>query len=345
LQVWEATTDAQGHCQGVILLRNPALEEELRKGDALLRLEARVTDPAGHSEQISRTYPLGNQALRVSLLPEGGRVVPNMENRIFVVTSLPDGSPAPGSVQIWAGAGRLGEDLGEEEKLLAEVKTDAAGLGEFRLTPGSDGLAARAFGRTVETVDGRTENTLGWKLAFPYHAQATNGAGESSRSEGTLSGEPLGENVLLRLDKALCQPGDRLQVETYSTAGLPVVRLDLVKGGQVVRTQEVPLRGGKGRTRLDLPPDLFGTVEVHASQILDTGEVIRDGRVLYVGRGEGLKVEAQGDRDVYRPSEKGVLRFQVTDNSGMPAAAALGVLAVDEAVFALQDVRPGLEQL
>src|SRR5262249_4006711 len=51
------------------------------------------------------------------------------------------------------------------------------------------------------------------------------------------------------------------------------------------------------------------------------------------------------DKDTYLPGEKGTIRFEVTDSAGKPTAAALGVLIVDEAVYALQEMQPGLEKV
>src|SRR5439155_252935 len=45
---------------------------------------------------------------------------------------------------------------------------------------------------------------------------------------------------------------------------------------------------------------------------------------------------------VYRPGEIAKLDFSVTDAEGNPAPAALGIVAVDESVFALHENRPGL---
>ena len=44
----------------------------------------------------------------------------------------------------------------------------------------------------------------------------------------------------------------------------------------------------------------------------------------------------------YEPGKPAQLTFSVTDETGAPAVAALGVQVVDEAVFALVDARPGL---
>ena len=39
------------------------------------------------------------------------------------------------------------------------------------------------------------------------------------------------------------------------------------------------------------------------------------------------------------------MRFTVTDAAGKPAQAALGIVVVDEAVYAMQDMQPGLEMV
>src|SRR5205807_3766876 len=60
---------------------------------------------------------------------------------------------------------------------------------------------------------------------------------------------------------------------------------------------------------------------------------------------DDLRVKVSADRDSYLPGGKGTLRFEVTDSSGKPTPAALGVLIVDEAVYALQEMQPGLEKV
>src|SRR5262249_52765213 len=53
----------------------------------------------------------------------------------------------------------------------------------------------------------------------------------------------------------------------------------------------------------------------------------------------------KADQDVYLPGAKGQITFRVTDAHGKPTPAALGVIIVDEAVYALQEMQPGLEKV
>ncbi len=124
-QTWEGKTDAQGHVKFDIKLPDYFVGQPLNKGNALVKLEAKVTDTADHTETITRTYPVSAQPIQVSLIAEGGRLVPEMENRIFAAAVYPDGSPAAKcAIKVWHGQAANG-------KLLAEIKTNEAGLAEF----------------------------------------------------------------------------------------------------------------------------------------------------------------------------------------------------------------------
>jgi hypothetical protein len=73
------------------------------KWEPLVCLEAKIVDSADHAETVSRTYPVSDRSIRVALLPEAGRMVPDMENRLFVAAQDPDGSPAACDVSLWLG--------------------------------------------------------------------------------------------------------------------------------------------------------------------------------------------------------------------------------------------------
>ena len=45
--------------------------------------------------------------------------------------------------------------------------------------------------------------------------------------------------------------------------------------------------------RIDLPPNLFGSMEIHAYQMLHHGEIIRDSRVVYVQSRDELKIDVK----------------------------------------------------
>src|SRR5205807_9882667 len=91
--------------------------------------------------------------------------------------------------------------------------------------------------------------------------------GNSYRATTEIYGDPFGENIILRLDRAIYRAGDSLQIETRSSAGLPTVYFDVIKNGQTLLTKWIDFKDGAGYYKLDLPAEVFGTLEVHAYQM------------------------------------------------------------------------------
>jgi hypothetical protein len=282
---WKGKTDSSGHANFEVRLPDYFVGLHLTKGNAVLRLEVTVTDTAEHAETVSRIVPVSDRPIRVSLIPEAGRLVPGVENTIHVAALYPDGSPAQCDVDIWLGQQARG-NLGEQPvawvaqkpqgKPLARLKTSASGLAEMKLTPKPEQFRAGGWGQQpVEMLGGTQQRWLPVNL-FDLTAQARDSKGNQAQSTVALTSEPLGENVLLRLDRAICKGGDSLAIDIHTTAGLPTVYLDVVKSGQVLLTRWLEVKDGRARTKLDLPPALFGTLEVHAYQALASGEIVRD---------------------------------------------------------------------
>lgn len=380
-QTWKGETDANGHAKFEITLPDHFVGQPLQKGDALVKLDVKVLDSADHSETVVKSYPVSDQPVRISLIAEGGKIVPNMDNRIFVAATYPDGSPAPNTdIQLlheklppapqgfgggfggppgFPGGGpklapggppgpvQVQPGKKEESKTepLAKVKTNASGLAEFTVKPKADQLRVGAWGqRDVELLGGK-QQMWGPQIVLDLLATAKDPKGNTASARVALNSHPMGENVLLRLDKAIYQPGDRMAIDIRTSAGMPTVFVDIVRGGQIMLSKWLEVKDGKALQTLDLPQTVFGTLEIHAYQMLQQGEIIRDSRVVYVQPRNDLKVTVQQGKTEFAPGEDATIRFLVTDTKGKPTAAAIGVIVVDEAVYALQDLQPGLEKV
>ncbi len=302
--------------------------QPLHKGDARVKLEVKVKDTANHTQQTIRSLPVAASSMRVAAVPEGGRIVTGVENRIFVVATYPDGSPAKAEVTV-NGAGLQA----------STVKTDATGMAVYTVTPTSKQMINGGWRRLPGMARHRYTRAL--SLTF----SAKDKSGNSCNASKTFYTDPAGDRVLVRTDKAIYRAGDVLQATVATTAGGGAWYLDLIKNRQTLVTRHVPLKGGRGKLSLPLPPELFGTVELHAYKILASGQIMRDARVLYVHPPSQLKVKITPDKKVYRPGDKALIRFKVTDPSGEGRPSALGVIVVDEAVYALQELKPGLEKV
>lgn len=281
--------------------------QPLERGDALLKLDVELTDRAEHTEKKTATYPVAQNPIRVAAVPESGRLVPGVENRVYIVTTYPDGAPAVTRV----------EAVFAQETLQAQ--TDAGGIAVLTVQAGESGESLQVKAQDAKGARAEREFSLDF-------------------AEGR-------DTVLLRPDNSIYSAGETMHFEVLSSFSGGAVYLDLIKERQTVYTGILKLRDGRGRIAIEAAGDMFGTLECHAYKLLPDGNFVRDTRLIYVQPPSSVQISVQPDRETYRPGEDAVLSFVTTDKQGQPVPAALGVTIVDEAVYALQEMQPGLEKV
>jgi uncharacterized protein YfaS (alpha-2-macroglobulin family) len=336
---WTGSTDENGHVKLDIQLPDYFVGQPLLQGKGMVKLEVGVRDNAEHVQSVTKTYPVSDQPMQISLIAEGGRLAAGLENRIFAAAVYPDGTPAAGcDVAFWLGKEGRGAPF-------FAGKTNSAGLAEFRITPKIEQLRANGIAvQEIEMKGGKPFVQMP-QLVLDIHAQLKDARGNKAASTLTLNSQPLGDNVLLRLDKAIYQLGDSMNINVRSSARQPIVYIEVIRAGQVMLRRWYDLKDGQVNQKLDLPQDMFGSMEIHAYQVLSDGVIIRDSRVVYVQPRDELKIAVHQDKEEYLPGADGKLKFIVTDARGNAAQAALGLVIVDEAVYAMQEMQPGLEKV
>lgn len=211
--------------------------------------------------------------------------------------------------------GRPAQTVIDVETLGQSMRTDEAGVAviESANLPGTLRLSAR-------TDDGRT-----------------------GRADVSLA-QAGDDGLILRTDKPLCRAGQTLNVEVLAGRAGEVF-LDVLKDRQTILTRTLTVAGGRAQLALDLPAELSGTLRLHAYRLDSQGEWVGRDLLVVVPPADELSVKVSADQAEYRPGQDARLSFQVRDRSGKPAAAALSLAAVDEAVFSVQQAAPGLEGL
>jgi anti-sigma factor RsiW len=140
----------------------------------------------------------------------------------------------------------------------------------------------------------------------------------------------------LQLDKSAYKGGETMTVRVLGGGAEPVY-VDLVKGGQLLLSKVAE----KNEVVIDLPPDLFGTVQVVAYR-RDRGQPAV--RVAYVNLPEGLRIRMRPAKETFRPGEEMPVDFEVLDAAGKPARMGLGVAVVDEALYARIEAKAASEK-
>jgi anti-sigma factor RsiW len=300
-----ALTDESGRCHLEIPLGQAFVGQNLNKGDALVKLTAKVADTAGHTQEKTITPSVTAEPIRIELFPESGELVQNVENILYVVTAYPDGRPARTTVTMGAERTRL--------------ETSELGIGKMKITPVKTNLHL-----TVTAED---------RQGLRSTVQRALRVGERT------------DAFLLRTDRVVYTAGQAARIEILSAAPRARVFLDVVQDRRTWLMQTINVENGRGSLDLDFPTDLAGTVELHSYRILADGNMVRDLRVIQINKADDLRIAAELDKPTYRPGEQAILKFLVQRHSGDPVQAALGLAGVDEAVFALSSMQPGLERV
>ncbi|MEZ4769176.1 MAG: alpha-2-macroglobulin family protein [Caldilineales bacterium] len=286
----------------------PALEAGAFNDQGVLQLalEATVTDGAGDTQFGWQTLSLARQPILIDLVPEGGTLRTGVENILYVLTSYPDGSPAPTSLQVEIGSGAVIEEASNDY-----------GLAEVRYTPRAGDEGAREVQVTAVDTSGHAGSVI---VELPL--------------------DEARETLLLRTDRAIYQVGDTVALEAVASGTGNAVYVDVIKGGQTLLTQSALVEDGRASLALDLTPELAGTLEINGYQVTGDGEVLRDTRVAVVDAPEEIQVAITPNQDEYRPGDEANVSI-VTTSDGVPVESAVGVSVVNEAVFAQRPYQPG----
>ncbi len=300
--------DADGAYRFDLKLPDYFAGRPLSQGAARVLIEATVKDSAGHSETRGEPITVSQSPLLITAVPEGGTLIPGIENQVFILTSYPDGKPAVADIRVGA-SGNLDQ----------RATTDRGGVAIVSLAsiPGTGAIQVEATDREGNTVS----------TAVPLTVRA--GA----------------DQILLRTERAVYRAGDRIALKLYSTKKQGTVYVDVVRQGQTMLTRDVDLSNGQAELFLTATPELAGTVDFNAYIFDRNARPVSDHRLVFVQPADELKIEATAEAAVYKPGDDARIHFRVTNSRGEGVRAALGLQVVDEAVFALAEKQPGFAKV
>jgi hypothetical protein len=315
-------TNESGQAEFELKLPDYFVGQPLDSGNAFVSLDVQVLDKAEHTERASQRITVCSRPVLLTLLPESGRLIGGVENVVYAVASSPNGEPVEADLAVQIAG------------LKKEVRTGAAGHASFVFTPRKEDLRGE-----------QDWNTGRMKYYFDASIAVRLKGGESVTIPLRLDAEADAEGMLLRADKALYRTGETIALDLFSRNPTGMAFVDVIRRGQTHSSHVINLERGRGRLSIPIPQDLFGTLEIHAYRLSKEGEISRDTRVLFVEQAQDLRIAMTADRPEYRPGTEAKIRFQVTDAGGRGVQAALGVMVIDEAVYAMQEMQPGLEKV
>jgi uncharacterized protein YfaS (alpha-2-macroglobulin family) len=304
----EGKTDSDGSYHFALELPKYFVGQPLNHGAARVLVEATVKDSAGHSETRGEPILVNGSPLMFTAVPEGGTLIREIVNHVFVLASYPDGTPVKADMTIHAS--------GNPDQ---HVATDDAGIAMIRITP-----------------SGESES---------LQIEASDQEGNRASSQVKLEVRATEEQILLRTERALYRAGDRIQLKIFSTRKRGTVYLDIVREGQTLLTRDVDIENGQAELTLTATPEMTGTLDLGAYLFVSDARPVADHRLIFVHPADELKIETGADAPLYKPGAEARVSFHVTNSRGEAVHAALGLQIVDEAVFALAEKQPGFAKV
>jgi uncharacterized protein YfaS (alpha-2-macroglobulin family) len=304
----QGKTDHDGTYEFDLKLPEYFAGRPLSQGAARVLIEATVKDSAGHAEKSGEPVTVSDTALLITAVPEGGTLIPGLENQIFLLTSYPDGTPARTDLTIHAA------DNADQR-----TASDDGGVAVIRIKASAG----------IETLK----------------VEATDSEGNRASSAVPLQTRGGQDQILLRTERAVYRAGDAIELNVFSTVSHGTAYLDVVKEGQTVLTRDLDIENGRAELTLAATPELAGTVDFNAYLFGRDARPVADHRLVFVQPADELKIEATANAPVYKPGGEARIRFRVTNTKGQGVTAALGLQAVDEAVFALAEKQPGFAKV
>jgi uncharacterized protein YfaS (alpha-2-macroglobulin family) len=286
-------TDSEGSYHFDLTLPKYFAGRPLNHGAARVLIEATVKDSAGHSETRGQPITVSDSPLLITAIPEGGTLVPNLENEVFILTSYPDGTPAKADVTVRS-------SLNEDQ----HASTDDGGIAVI----------------AIRAKEG--------KEALKIEAKDQEGNQASSKVE--LEAREGEDQILLRTERAVYRTGERIRLKVFSTKARGAAYVDIVKEGQTVLTRDLDLENGQAELSLTAAPEMAGTVDISAYLFGRDARPVGDHRLIFVQPANELTIETAADATVYKPGGDARIKFRVTNSHGEGVHAALGLQVVDE---------------
>jgi hypothetical protein len=262
------------------------------------RFDLRVTKEPIHVYITGDTY---DQSSRLPL-------------EFYVSTSYADGTPAQCEILITKGSE---EDEGFEVpesntggQRIATVVTNGYGLAKVSnlkppLAEGSDKVYLRFSARDGRGAVGHRNED------FYYQDNAA---------------------IRVRTSKPLYRVSEPLDINLVSSEKDLNVIVDVSKDREVLRSEMVRLRDGRGSLTLPYDQRFKNEITITAYASINARDEVRDSRAVFYPHNQDLKLEVRPGKETYRPGEEAHVNFDVSAPGGGAAESALGVVVFDRAV-------------
>jgi hypothetical protein len=233
--------------------------------------------------------------------------------RFFVTTAYADGSPARCKVNV---------TLSNTDYDSHFKKRDVISKPLVMLRTNRYGVARVSGVRLPRDFEHEEEIEL--------TVSATDSEGRTGKRTGELKVDD-DQMTSVETGKTLYRAGEPLIVSITSTVPEETVFVELTQDSDLIRSEPVRLRNGRGSITFPYTPEFKGQITIAAFPIILKRRTVEASTILYP-RDVELKVNARTSQTTYRPGENAHVTLNVRAPEGRGAESALSVIVSDKAV-------------
>jgi hypothetical protein len=275
-------------------------------GNGYLQLNITVEDTGGHVEKRSKVIAIAPSSVVLSVLTDS--CVVGEVSDFYVIARTPDGAPiANHSIT----ARLYDEDTGG--RYLDPALSDSRGVARFSFQYQGEYMARFSASSYYDAVIVDLSELSGLKVVSDKTSYEV---GEVGSFDIFYSGVSFTTNVYY----------------------------DVVSRGYVVDRGVIQLSGGEATMDVVMTPDMEPFTQIRVYKIEKDMRVVRDAVTFAVGSSTMLSVDISAGDDSYYPRDTVDIGMEVS-RYGEPVIAALGVSAVDEAVYEVGSMFSGFEEI
>lgn len=276
-------------------------------GNGYLQVNYTVEDTGGHVEKRTKVIAIAPSEVMLSVLTDS--CVIGEISDFYVIVRTPDGQPIA------------------NRSIAARVYLEDSG--------------------TYRTLDNALSDSRGVaKFSFRYNGEAIAEFYASSSRDATVVDLRGLSGLKVISDRTAYEVGDvgSFEIHYSGESFTNNVYYDVVSRGYVVDRGVVQLSYGEAVIDVVMTPDMEPFAQMRVYKIEKDMRVARDAVTFAVGTSTTLSVDVAAGEESYYPRDTVDIGMTVT-RYGEPVVAALGISAVDEAVYEVGSMFSGFEEI
>ncbi|MGE5318097.1 MAG: alpha-2-macroglobulin family protein, partial [Chloroflexota bacterium] len=283
-------------------------------------ISAVVIDSSNYSAEASKKVYSGKNKVVVKVIPEQEKLIPGINNEIYVFTSRIDGTPVKTYITI----------TGDKTK---QVSTDSNGVAKFTVMP--TGAPAGNYYSAVSD--------------YLFNLNITDDNGNVlAQQENSL---PVGGfGLAVRPDKNIYSVNEKLNLNIISNIDNGVAHLVISKNGQPLKM----INTEQDNVEIELPKDTYGLIDIYAEKqgnfkdynfYYSNNKKCQCFKSVFIRPNKIVNFTINKENRFYKPGEDLQLSFNISDGNNNALNSAIMISVVDEALAILRQNDMSLDNI